>query len=173
MLQMLHEGIIPIEQLNCSIILCYNKSMLKPSMGRSHVVLLGAGVGVTPMISLLKSVLEKRKNQKLVFAHAVKNSEQHAFKQFIDDASVEYGKRLKKITFYEDPLETDQLSKDYDHKGLMNLSSIQTEVYQSDADYYLCGPKPFMASLYKTLSSWGIDKSNIHYEVFGSDKTLY
>jgi len=137
------------------------------------VVLLGAGVGVTPMISLLKSVLEKRKNQKIIFVHAVKNSNQHAFKQFIDETVKQHAKRLEKITFYEEPLATDQLSKDYDHKGLMDLESVHTIVNQKDADYYLCGPKPFMASLYKTLSSWGIDKNNIHYEVFGSDKTLY
>lgn len=137
------------------------------------VVLLGAGVGVTPMISLLKSVLEKRQNQKIIFAHAVKNSEQHAFKQFINKTADENAKRMEKITFYESPLETDQLTTDYDHEGLMDLESIYTSINQKNADYYLCGPKPFMASIHKTLSSWGIDKNNIHYEVFGSDKTLY
>ena len=139
----------------------------------SPIVLLGAGVGVTPMISILKSVLEKRQSQKIVFAHAVKNSKQHAFKQFIDQTADEYADRLERIIFYETPLEVDQLSTDYDHKGRMDLDSIDTAVNKENANYYLCGPKPFMASLHKTLSSWGVDKSSIHYEVFGSDKSLY
>lgn len=137
------------------------------------VVLLGAGVGVTPMISVLKSVLEKRRNQEIVFAHAVKNSEQHAFKQFIDQTSEQHTERLEKIIFYETPLENDQLSKDYDHQGFMDLDLISTAVRKKNADYYLCGPKPFMASLHKTLSNWGVGKEHIHYEVFGSDKALY
>jgi len=137
------------------------------------VVLLGAGVGVTPMISLLNSVLEKRMDQKIVFAHAVKNSKQHAFKQFINDTTTQYSNRFEAITFYEDPLDIDEPTKDYDHHGLMDLEIINDAVKQQDANYYLCGPKPFMASLHKTLSSWGVPKNNIHYEVFGADKSLY
>lgn len=137
------------------------------------VVLLGAGVGVTPMISLLKSVLEKRQDQKIIFAHAVKNSQQHAFKQFIQQTSEQNADRVEKIIFYEEPLEADNPTADYDYTGLMDLSRLHEKVHQPDADYYLCGPKPFMTSIHKTLSGWGVDHSNIHYEVFGSDKALY
>lgn len=137
------------------------------------VVLLGAGVGVTPMISLMKSVLEKRQNQKIIFAHAVKNSERHAFKQFVQDTSETHTERLKKIIFYEEPLDTDHPAEDYDYAGLMDLTSLHETIHQPDANYYLCGPKPFMASVHTTLSGWGVAKDHIHYEVFGSDKSLY
>jgi len=137
------------------------------------VVLLGAGVGVTPMISLLTSVLEQHQNQKIIFAHAVKNSQQHAFKQFIQETSATHAARLKNIVFYEEPLDTDSLTKDYDYAGRMDLTPLHQTIHQPDANYYLCGPKPFMASIHKTLSNWGINPSNIHYEVFGSNKALY
>lgn len=136
------------------------------------VVLLGAGIGVTPMISVLKSVLEKRQHQPIVFAHAVKNSQHHAFKQFIQQASANHKERLEKIIFYEQPLASDQLQQDYDYAGQMDLVPLQDTLYKNDADYYLCGPKPFMAGIYKTLSSWGVENNRIHYEVFGSDKRL-
>ena len=139
---------------------------------QTPIVLLGAGVGVTPMISVLKSVLEKRQQQKIIFAHAVKNSEDHAFKQFIQQISQNHPDRLQKTIFYEAPLDNDQLGDDYDYQGLMDLNCIPSVVDQESADYYLCGPKPFMTSIYKTLSAWGVKKQYIHYEVFGSDKTL-
>lgn len=137
------------------------------------VVLIGAGVGVTPMISLLKSVLEKRQQQPIVFAHAVKNSEQHAFKAFMQETAITHADRVEKIVFYEEPLASDQPEQDYDYTGRMNLEPLQKTVYKRDANYYLCGPKPFMASIHKTLSGWGVNKTNIHYEVFGSNKSLY
>lgn len=137
------------------------------------VVLLSAGVGVTPMISLVNTLLETSEDQAIVFAHAVKNSEQHPFKQHIRQSSTRYTDRLQNIVFYEQPLEKDTLNDDYHFSGFMDLESISDTIKKDNACYYLCGPKPFMASVHKTLSSWGVDNEQIHYEVFGADKALY
>ncbi len=137
------------------------------------VVLLSAGVGVTPMVSVLNTVLEKNDDQQVTFVHAVQNSQTHPFKALLEKASSEHTKRLEKIVFYEKPLETDRLDKDYHHEGLINLDKIQPDIQQEGADYYLCGPVPFMATVHKKLTSWGVDNGQIHYEVFGSDKALY
>ena len=136
------------------------------------VILLSAGVGVTPMISSLNTILETRPKQKVTFVHAVKNSKQHPFKQHVKESKSRHNERLDVITFYEEPLASDVINDDYDFSGLMDLENMRERIVKDKANYYLCGPKPFMASVHKTLSSWGVDARQIHYEVFGSDKSL-
>jgi len=137
------------------------------------IVLLSAGIGVTPIISLLKTVLEKRKNQNVTFVHAVKNSNYHPFKKFINTIVEKYSDSFNKIVFYEEPLESDVLNEDFNHQGLIDFEKIKENINQSNTDYYLCGPVPFMRSIHKTITTWGVDEANIYYEVFGANKSLY
>lgn len=137
------------------------------------IVLMSAGVGVTPMISLLNTALETSDEQNITFVHAVRNSEYHPFKKFIKQTSEEHERRLQSVFFYEEPLASDEQGKDYHHQGLINLESIQEVIKQDQTDYYLCGPIPFMSAVHKGLTAKGIATHNIHYEVFGADKDLY
>jgi nitric oxide dioxygenase len=41
-----------------------------------------------------------------------------------------------------------------------------------DADYYFCGPQPFMVSIYHDLIKWGIPASQVHFEFFGPRQEL-
>ena len=41
-----------------------------------------------------------------------------------------------------------------------------------DADYYFCGPKPFMVDIYHNLLKWGVPASQVHFEFFGPRQEL-
>ena len=140
---------------------------------KKPLVLVSAGVGVTPMISVMNTVLEKRKAQNITFIQAVKDGKQHPFKTLLGETEKQNENRFKNIVFYESPLESDQQGIDYHHKGLINLDLVEDSVNQKNADYYLCGPVPFMSDVHKKLTEWGVKKDQIHYEIFGSDKDLY
>lgn len=56
---------------------------------------------------------------------------------------------------------------DYDQEGRIDISKIKDKVILQDADYYLCGPIPFMADVEKQLTANGVKKEKIHSEVFG------
>ena len=43
---------------------------------------------------------------------------------------------------------------------------------ERDADYYFCGPKPFMIGIYHNLLKWGIPASQVHFEFFGPRQEL-
>jgi nitric oxide dioxygenase len=43
---------------------------------------------------------------------------------------------------------------------------------ERDADYYFCGPKPFMMGIYHNLLKWGIPASQVHFEFFGPRQEL-
>jgi len=71
--------------------------------------------------------------------------------------------------FYDAPRLEDVLGYDYDHEGLVDLRRVAASVLKADADYYLCGPLPFMRAQVDALKALGIPDARVHYEVFGTD----
>ncbi len=59
--------------------------------------------------------------------------------------------------------------KGYDYPGLVDVKLIEKSVVLPDADYYICGPIPFMRMQHDALRNMGIPEARIHYEVFGPD----
>jgi nitric oxide dioxygenase len=131
------------------------------------VVLISAGVGLTPMMSMLNAVLNETERQ-VVFIHAARNSAVHAMRDHLREAAEKHP-RLKTFVFYNEPLAEDVEGTDYDYPGLADLNLISKSALLPNADYYLCGPIPFMRMQIDALATLGVDESRIHYEVFGSD----
>ncbi len=129
------------------------------------VVLVSGGVGVTPMISMLKRVLLTPERE-VVFVHAARNSSVQAMKEKLRNAADTHP-NLKLLVFYDDPLPADVLGKDYDYSGQVDLTHISTQILVPNADYYICGPIAFMRLQHDVLMNLGVNESRIHYEVFG------
>jgi nitric oxide dioxygenase len=134
---------------------------------KTPVVLVSGGVGLTPLVSMLKAVL-KNTDREVVFVHGARNSSVHAMKDRLRGAA-DTNRRLTSIVFYDAPLETDVPGYDHDHVGMVDLRRIAHAVLRPDADYYICGPLPFMRMQVATLKELGVDESRLHYEVFGTD----
>jgi nitric oxide dioxygenase len=131
------------------------------------IVLISGGVGLTPMISMLKRAIQDPK-RRVVFVHGARNSAVHAMRDRLREAARTYA-NFSLIVFYDDPLPQDAAGRDFDHKGLVDVKAIKAAVLLPDADYYICGPIPFMRMQHDALKSLGIREANIHYEVFGPD----
>ena len=134
---------------------------------KTPVVLISGGVGLTPLVSMLKSVL-RAGGRDVVFVHAARDGSVHALKDRVA-AVAETNPRMTSIVFYEQPLASDEQGFDYDHAGRIDLTKIAPSVVRPDADYYLCGPVPFMNEHVRALKGLGVPAERIHYEVFGSD----
>ncbi|RJG02449.1 NO-inducible flavohemoprotein [Noviherbaspirillum sedimenti] len=131
------------------------------------LVLISGGVGLTPMISMLKKALQNPARE-VAFVHGARNSAVHAMKDRLWQAAQQYP-NFKLFTFYSDPLPADQQGKDYDFTGLVDIARIADAILLQDADYYICGPMPFMRMQHDALMNKKIDEPHIHYEVFGPD----
>ncbi len=131
------------------------------------VVLISGGVGVTPMISMLKRVLLTPQRQ-IVFVHAARNSSAQAMREKLRNAAAT-SPHLRLIVFYDDPLEADVLGTDYDYRGQVDLIRLKAQILLPDADYYICGPLPFMRLQHDILMNLGVNEAHVHYEVFGPD----
>jgi nitric oxide dioxygenase len=103
-----------------------------------------------------------------VFVHGARNSSVHAMKERVR-AVADTNARLTSVVFYDAPLADDVPGYDYDHAGQVDLRRVADRVLKPDADYYLCGPIPFMRVQVQALKSLGVPESRLHYEVFGTD----
>lgn len=131
------------------------------------VVLISAGVGVTPKLAMLEHLLKQNTTRKIRFVHACRHGGVHAFKQQVRALSEQYT-QVKSLTYYEAPRAEDQQSVDYDRQGRLDMKTVATDFILPEADYYVCGPHPFMQAQIASLQSLGIASSRIHKEAFGS-----
>lgn len=132
------------------------------------VVLISGGVGLTPMISMLKRVLQSPDQRHLVFVHGARNGRVQAMKSKLRQAAAEHD-NFHLIMFYSDPLASDQVGQDYDYEGFVDVKQIADRILLEEADYYICGPVPFMRLQHDALMNLGVGEARIHYEVFGPD----
>lgn len=132
------------------------------------VVLISGGVGLTPMVSMLRRVLQSPEERQVVFVHGARNSAVQAMKSRLRRAAQEHP-NFKLVVFYNEPLEQDAQGRDYDYPGLVDVKLIADSILLPDADYYICGPIPFMRMQHDALMNLGVHEPRIHYEVFGPD----
>ncbi|MBP0724978.1 NO-inducible flavohemoprotein [Bacillus sp. RG28] len=135
------------------------------------LVLLSGGVGITPLLSMLNTVINKGIKREVYFFHGALNSETHAFNGYIQDVVKEHS-NVKSFIAYSNPTSSDLQSKNYDKEGFITLEDLQNVLSSNVADFYFCGPTPFMKSMYKALGEWKVDPSSIHYEIFGPAESL-
>ncbi|TDF98291.1 NO-inducible flavohemoprotein [Paenibacillus piri] len=135
------------------------------------IVLLSGGVGLTPMISMLNQLIETGDERNVAFIHAALNGQTHAVKMHMNK-STEAHPRLRTYICYQMPTEADRAEHGYDKEGYVDLPWLKAIAPGPDASYYLCGPIPFMKSMYRMLKAWDVLNEDIHYEFFGPAGSL-
>lgn len=131
------------------------------------LVLLAAGVGITPIISILQAALDAMPERQIIFVHASLNEDVQAFKKVVD-ALAENHPNLRTHYRYSDPGARSGNAS----TGFVTADYLEQLLPGRDADYYFCGPQPFMVSIYHDLMKWGIPASQVHFEFFGPRQEL-
>lgn len=135
------------------------------------LVLLAAGIGITPILSILKAALQTMPERQIVFVHACLDPKVQAFKSVIDELDAKNPQLV--VRYRYNALEKhEQSSQSNASKGLVDAEFIESLLPVKDADYYFCGPKPFMVNVYQDLLQWGIPASQVHFEFFGPREEL-
>lgn len=132
------------------------------------VVLISAGVGQTPLLSMLKHLVESGSQRPIRYLHAARHGQVHAMKQEVSELVQRYP-QLQQAVFYESPSASEKAGQDFDRAGRIDAAAIQAHALQQDADYYLCGPVAFMQQQRRQLRDAGVQANRIHMEVFGSN----
>jgi nitric oxide dioxygenase len=129
------------------------------------VVLISGGVGITPLFSMASTLVSRQPKRQVTFIHAAINGNVHAFDQELRRLA-EYPAFSYHVC-YQSPSEKDRQHPYFGKEGFIDLPWIQSVVSNKEADFYFCGPIPFMKTVYHALKEWGVSDENIHYEFFG------
>ncbi|WP_249226813.1 NO-inducible flavohemoprotein [Alicyclobacillus mengziensis] len=129
------------------------------------VVLMSGGVGLTPLMSMLNTLVEQS-SREVTFVHAAINGNVHAFKNHVQETKKQ-ALNVRSFVIYEKPTEQDVKEHAFAKDGYITLDWM-TENLPKDADFYFCGPTPFMKAVNLALKQWGVPSDKIHYEFFGS-----
>lgn len=135
--------------------------------GKDPLVLVTAGVGITPAISMLDHAIHS--GRPIIFLHASRCGKQHAFKQHLESIASAYPS-LKYAFFYDEPDAHDNPH----HVGRIDLDALSRylPVDRENLDLYFLGPKPFMRAIYGHALTLGVPAERINYEFFGPHEQL-
>lgn len=137
------------------------------------LVLVSGGVGVTPLISMLAALAPTKPQHPVQFVHAAISGATHALGDEARAIAQGSGGAIRVTTFYETPRDHDVLGQAYDQKGRVTGEWLAAHTPLAAADYYLCGPRPFLRAVAGELRQHGVPSAQIRYEFFGpTDEAL-
>ncbi|KAA5539761.1 NO-inducible flavohemoprotein [Roseiconus nitratireducens] len=135
------------------------------------VVFLAGGIGVTPLLSMAKSLVATNLTTPLFFLQAARNSSVHALKDEVRGLAEGKTPVVTRV-IYDTPLAGDLTSGKCEDVGLINRDYLAKHTPIADAEYYFCGPKPFMLAIETALNELGVDVARQHCEFFGPKQPL-
>ncbi|MEM8813803.1 MAG: pyridoxamine 5'-phosphate oxidase family protein [Pseudomonadota bacterium] len=130
------------------------------------LVLASAGIGLTPMLSMLHATAGDSDDRPIWFVHGARNGSQHALRDEVDGL-VKDRPRVSKQVIYSRPNNEDRLGHDYDSVGHVTAETLLGLKAGPNAHYMLCGPAAFIADIQSGLEAAGVPADQIHFETFG------
>jgi len=130
------------------------------------IVLLAGGIGVTPLLSMAKSLAQRQVPTPVHFIQAARNSCVHALADEVRALRSE-ARNFVTHVIYDTPTQADIDQRKCDSVGMINREFLERQTPYQDAHYYFCGPKPFMQAIYVSLKDLGVNEDRIQYEFFG------
>lgn len=130
--------------------------------GNDPIVLVSNGVGITPMLAMVKAAVSQWPQRPIWFVHGCRNSKNHAFKTDIIELAKKHP-NLHVHVAYSRPLNGDEGS--YQSQGYVDGALLQ-QLIPAPSSYYLCGSPAFMDSLVMALRRAGVEPAAIRFERF-------
>ena len=132
----------------------------------SPVVLIGGGIGITPMLSILNWCLANQPSREIWLFYGVRNSQELVMQSHLETLANTHSNFRLWICF-SNPLPDDIAKQNYPHHGRVDINLLRTMLPLKPYHFYICGPTPMMESLVPALDHWGVPDENIHFEAFG------
>ncbi len=136
---------------------------------QAPVVLLSAGIGITPVLSMLHALASGAAThpREVWWIYAARNGNEVVFAQEARQLLSAIPGSHAAIA-YSKPNPSDKPGSDFDIQGHWDLASLKKLAIPAAADFYLCGPSTFLTDMNRDLLSLGVPQHAIHQEIFGS-----
>lgn len=146
-------------------------SFVVDAQERRPLVLLGAGIGVTPMLSMLREVIYEGKRARggraTWFIQSARRLADLAFREEVDTLIAKAGDQLTAIRVLSQPETSARVGEDFHLTGRIDLDLLKALLPFNDFDFYVCGPAAFTQAIYDGLRGMHIRDERIHAETFG------
>jgi ferredoxin-NADP reductase len=142
---------------------------LKP--GVTPVVLLSAGIGVTPVLAMLHAATAEASTREIWWLYGARSGSEHPF---AEEARTLLGTlaHAHHHICYSSPDSDDRPGVDFDTQGHLDRGMLANLRLPLNGDYYICGPSSFMNDVTASLQALGVATNHIHTEMFGAGSSM-
>ena len=143
------------------------------SENRNNYVFIGAGSGITPLFSMIKTLLHAEPNSTVYLIYGSRHESQIIFKKSLDELENKFSDRFKVLYVISQPA-----ANWPGLKGRINKASIVYYLKQefgldiANSQYYLCGPAQMMQEVEESLGMFDVPTPSIHKELFTTSASL-
>ncbi|MEX2315730.1 MAG: 2Fe-2S iron-sulfur cluster-binding protein [Pirellulales bacterium] len=130
------------------------------------IVLVGAGIGITPLVSMLDAIIHAGRKREVYALFGFRNGRDHPFKERLARLAGE-NPQIQLHVSYSAPRVDDVLYRDYSHLGRMTIDRVRAILPSNNFRFFVCGPGAMMESLVPALWDWGVPESHVLFEAFG------
>jgi ferredoxin-NADP reductase/MOSC domain-containing protein YiiM len=141
--------------------------------GDQPIVFLSAGIGITPVLSMLHQLVAQRtaNDRDVYWIYGARNGAEHPFRPEVLQL-LKALPHVKSIIAYSQPRLVDLQGRDFDVSERISASLLQKLGVPTTAQFYLCGPAGFLSGLIDGLKGIGVVSGSIHTEVFGGGTSM-
>jgi ferredoxin-NADP reductase/MOSC domain-containing protein YiiM len=139
--------------------------------GDTPVVLLSAGIGVTPVLAMLHALAAQASTREIWWLYGTRNGLEHPFAEETRGLLNSLAHHHSYVC-YSSPDREDRPNVDFDAPGRLNMRLLQELNLPRNGDFYICGPSTFMSDLATGLKALGVVPDRIHTETFGAGLSI-
>ena len=139
--------------------------------GDNPIVLISAGVGATPVMSMLHALASETSQRQVWWIHGARNRPEQPFAEE-SRLLLKQLSRGRGYIVYSRPAATDQIGADFDAPGHIDAALLERIGVSQSSDFYLCGPSSFLEGMRSGLRNWGVSDGNVHTEIFGALESI-
>jgi ring-1,2-phenylacetyl-CoA epoxidase subunit PaaE len=133
-----------------------------------HYLGIAAGRGITPVISLIRSVLAREPKSRVTLVYGNRGPSTVIFREELEDLKDRYVDRLQIVhVFSREQQQVPLFNGRIDADKLRGLATSLLDVPSYD-EVFICGPEQLTTTARDTLVSLGADAAHVHLELFGS-----
>lgn len=133
-----------------------------------HYVAFAAGSGITPILSILKTVLRTEPKSRFTLFYGNTEMDRVIFRQRLKELTTQHGGRLEVHHILSKGVDEDQL---FNGRITTEKAKQLIERFVRDTmhkEYFVCGPERMMVNVSEALEAAGVDKKHIHIELFNT-----
>ncbi len=134
--------------------------------GTGPVLLISAGIGVTPVLSMLHQLAASRSEREICWLYGARGPDEHPFAAEAH-ALLASLPRASEHVFYSAAISSERRGV-HAVRGRLNEEALARVGIPAGASAYICGPTSFMTDMHNALTVLGVEAAAIHTELFGA-----